>query len=80
MVEQDGDVAEPQHGEDLAGAFGGNVRRLREDARLTLERSAGAEPDRRRSGSVGGSAMRQRENASRSREPGAYGVRPGSVA
>ncbi|MEV6213313.1 XRE family transcriptional regulator [Nocardia sp. NPDC051833] len=37
MVEQDGDVAEPPHGDDLAGAFGANVRRRREDAGLTLE-------------------------------------------
>ncbi|HEY1179116.1 MAG TPA: XRE family transcriptional regulator [Phytomonospora sp.] len=29
---------EPQHGDDLAGAFGGNVRRRREEAGLTLER------------------------------------------
>ncbi|QIS14648.1 helix-turn-helix domain-containing protein [Nocardia arthritidis] len=35
MVEQD--AAEPQHGDDLAGAFGGNVRRRREEAGLTLE-------------------------------------------
>ena len=33
MVERD----EPQHGDDLAGAFGGNVRRRREEAGLTLE-------------------------------------------
>ncbi|WP_412519140.1 XRE family transcriptional regulator [Actinomadura madurae] len=38
MVEQDGNAAEPQHGDDLAGAFGGNVRRRREEAGLTLER------------------------------------------
>jgi transcriptional regulator with XRE-family HTH domain len=37
VVEQDGDAAEPQHGDDLAGAFGGNVRRRREEAGLTLE-------------------------------------------
>ncbi|MFX0577605.1 helix-turn-helix domain-containing protein [Nocardia nepalensis] len=37
MVEQDGNTAEPQHGDDLAGAFGGNVRRRREEAGLTLE-------------------------------------------
>ncbi|MGW6424002.1 helix-turn-helix domain-containing protein [Nocardia sp. NPDC055053] len=37
MVEQDGNVAEPQHRDDLAGAFGRNVRRRREDAGLTLE-------------------------------------------
>ncbi|MBC2879519.1 MULTISPECIES: helix-turn-helix domain-containing protein [Streptomyces] len=37
MVERDGDTAEPQHGDDLAGAFGGNVRRRREEAGLTLE-------------------------------------------
>ncbi|MGW5728181.1 helix-turn-helix domain-containing protein [Nocardia beijingensis] len=37
MVEQDGDATEPQHGDDLAGAFGGNVRRRREEAGLTLE-------------------------------------------
>ncbi|WP_433438411.1 helix-turn-helix domain-containing protein [Nonomuraea sp. CA-141351] len=37
MVEQDGNAAEPQHGDDLAGAFGGNVRRRREEAGLTLE-------------------------------------------
>ncbi|MFI6532841.1 helix-turn-helix domain-containing protein [Nonomuraea sp. NPDC050547] len=30
-------MAEPQHGDDLAGAFGGNVRRRREEAGLTLE-------------------------------------------
>ncbi|PXX54792.1 XRE family transcriptional regulator [Nocardia tenerifensis] len=35
MVERDAD--EPQHGDDLAGAFGGNVRRRREEAGLTLE-------------------------------------------
>ncbi|GIG69893.1 helix-turn-helix domain-containing protein [Phytomonospora endophytica] len=38
MVEQDENAAEPQHGDDLAGAFGGNVRRHREEAGLTLER------------------------------------------
>ncbi|MEV4130423.1 XRE family transcriptional regulator [Nocardia sp. NPDC049707] len=37
MVEQDGNATEPQHGDDLAGAFGGNVRRRREQAGLTLE-------------------------------------------
>lgn len=37
MVEQDKNAAEPQHGDDLAGAFGGNVRRRREEAGLTLE-------------------------------------------
>jgi transcriptional regulator with XRE-family HTH domain len=37
VVEQDGNVAEPQHGDDLAGAFGSNVRRRREEAGLTLE-------------------------------------------
>jgi transcriptional regulator with XRE-family HTH domain len=37
VVEQDGNAAEPQHGDDLAGAFGGNVRRRREEAELTLE-------------------------------------------
>ncbi|MEV4372063.1 XRE family transcriptional regulator [Nonomuraea sp. NPDC049637] len=37
MVEKDGNVAEPQHGGDLAGAFGVNVRRRREEAGLTLE-------------------------------------------
>ncbi|MFI0451961.1 helix-turn-helix domain-containing protein [Actinomadura sp. 6N118] len=37
MIEQDGNAAEPQHGDDLAGAFGGNVRRRREKAGLTLE-------------------------------------------
>ncbi|MFF0866907.1 helix-turn-helix domain-containing protein [Nonomuraea sp. NPDC050227] len=30
-------MAEPQHGDDLAGAFGVNVRRRREEAGLTLE-------------------------------------------
>lgn len=37
MVEQDGNEAESQHGDDLAGAFGSNVRRRREEAGLTLE-------------------------------------------
>ncbi|MFI7416393.1 helix-turn-helix domain-containing protein [Nonomuraea sp. NPDC049684] len=37
MVEKDGNAAEPQHGDDLAGAFGVNVRRRREEAGLTLE-------------------------------------------
>ncbi|MEV4251798.1 XRE family transcriptional regulator [Spirillospora sp. NPDC049652] len=37
MVEQDGNAPGPQHGDDLAGAFGGNVRRRREEAGLTLE-------------------------------------------
>jgi transcriptional regulator with XRE-family HTH domain len=37
MVEQDGNAAEPRHGDDLAGVFGGNVRRRREEAGLTLE-------------------------------------------
>ncbi|MEV5510210.1 helix-turn-helix domain-containing protein [Streptomyces orinoci] len=37
MVEQDGTAAEPQKVDDLAGAFGGNVRRRREEAGLTLE-------------------------------------------
>lgn len=37
MVEQDGNAAEPQRGDDLAGAFGRNVRRRREEAGLTLE-------------------------------------------
>ncbi|MET9181890.1 XRE family transcriptional regulator [Kitasatospora aureofaciens] len=37
MVEQDGTAARPPHGDDLAGAFGGNVRRRREEAGLTLE-------------------------------------------
>ncbi|MFI6956803.1 helix-turn-helix domain-containing protein [Nocardia sp. NPDC050408] len=37
MVEQDENTAEPQHGDDMAGAFGGNVRRRREEAGLTLE-------------------------------------------
>ncbi|MFD0689172.1 helix-turn-helix domain-containing protein [Actinomadura fibrosa] len=37
MAEQDVNAAGPQHGDDLAGAFGGNVRRRREEAGLTLE-------------------------------------------
>jgi transcriptional regulator with XRE-family HTH domain len=37
VVEQDGNTAESQHGDDLAGAFGCNVRRRREEAGLTLE-------------------------------------------
>ena len=37
MIEQDTNATEPQHGDDLAGAFGGNVRRRREEAGLTLE-------------------------------------------
>jgi transcriptional regulator with XRE-family HTH domain len=37
VVEQDGNAADPRHGDDLAGAFGGNVRRRREEAGLTLE-------------------------------------------
>ncbi|MET7298945.1 XRE family transcriptional regulator [Embleya sp. NPDC005575] len=37
MAEQDENAAEPRHGDDLAGAFGGNVRRRREEAGLTLE-------------------------------------------
>ncbi|WP_436775973.1 helix-turn-helix domain-containing protein [Yinghuangia sp. YIM S09857] len=37
MAEQDADGGEPRHGDDLAGAFGGNVRRRREEAGLTLE-------------------------------------------
>ena len=37
MVEQDANVTGPHHGDDLAGAFGGNVRRRREEAGLTLE-------------------------------------------
>lgn len=37
MVEQDGIPAGRQHGDDLAGAFGGNMRRRREEAGLTLE-------------------------------------------
>jgi len=38
VVEQDGNAAGPAHGDDLAGAFGANVRRRREEAGLTLER------------------------------------------
>ncbi|MBS2533627.1 helix-turn-helix transcriptional regulator [Catenulispora sp. NF23] len=37
MVKQDGNAAEPEPGDDLAGAFGANVRRRREEAGLTLE-------------------------------------------
>ena len=37
MVKQDANPAEQQHGDDLAGAFGGNVRQRREEAGLTLE-------------------------------------------
>ncbi|WP_433590526.1 helix-turn-helix domain-containing protein [Nocardia sp. CA-145437] len=37
MIEQDGNADEPRHGDDLAGAFGANVRRRREEAGLTLE-------------------------------------------
>ncbi|WP_026411340.1 helix-turn-helix domain-containing protein [Actinomadura oligospora] len=37
MIDQDGNAAEAQQGDDLAGAFGGNVRRRREEAGLTLE-------------------------------------------
>ncbi|MGW8355655.1 helix-turn-helix domain-containing protein [Streptomyces wedmorensis] len=37
MARQDENAAESQHGDDLAGAFGGNVRRRREEAGLTLE-------------------------------------------
>ncbi|MEV4394864.1 XRE family transcriptional regulator [Nonomuraea sp. NPDC049607] len=37
MIEQHGNAAGPEHGDDLAGAFGGNVRRRREEAGLTLE-------------------------------------------
>lgn len=40
MVEQDRNVAAAQHGDDLAGAFGRNVRRRREEAGLTLEQLA----------------------------------------
>lgn len=40
MVEQDANVAEAQHRDDLAGAFGRNVRRRREEAGLTLEQLA----------------------------------------
>lgn len=37
MVEHEGNAAEPQHADALAGAFGRNVRRRREEAGLTLE-------------------------------------------
>ncbi|GAA2118252.1 XRE family transcriptional regulator [Kitasatospora saccharophila] len=37
MAGQDGTAAAPPHGEELAGAFGGRVRRRREEAGLTLE-------------------------------------------
>ncbi|MBF6174347.1 helix-turn-helix domain-containing protein [Nocardia blacklockiae] len=37
MAEHNEDGAEPRHGDDLAGAFGGNVRRRREEVGLTLE-------------------------------------------
>ncbi|GLY76158.1 helix-turn-helix domain-containing protein [Actinoallomurus iriomotensis] len=37
MAKQDGNAAEPQHGDELTGAFGRNVRRRREEAGLTLE-------------------------------------------
>ncbi|MCK2215270.1 XRE family transcriptional regulator [Actinomadura sp. ATCC 31491] len=37
MVRQDANAPETQHGDDLAGAFGANVRRRREEAGLTLE-------------------------------------------
>ncbi|MFB8275897.1 helix-turn-helix domain-containing protein [Nocardia colli] len=37
MVQQDESAAEPQQRDDLAGAFGTNVRRRREEAGLTLE-------------------------------------------
>lgn len=37
MVEHDGIAAGAQHGDDLAGAFGRNVRSRREEAGLTLE-------------------------------------------
>ncbi|MER7131975.1 helix-turn-helix domain-containing protein [Streptosporangium saharense] len=37
MVEQGGNATGSQHGDDLAGAFGVNVRRRREEAGLTLE-------------------------------------------
>lgn len=37
MARQDENAAGSQHGDDLAGAFGGNVRRRREEAGLTLE-------------------------------------------
>ncbi|MER7844220.1 XRE family transcriptional regulator [Kitasatospora sp. NPDC096077] len=37
QVGQDGNTAGPRHGDEPAGAFGGNVRRCREEAGLTLE-------------------------------------------
>ncbi|MFC9897307.1 helix-turn-helix domain-containing protein [Nocardia sp. NPDC127579] len=37
MVEQDGNGPEAPHNDDLAGAFGANVRQRREEAGLTLE-------------------------------------------
>ncbi|MFC8719827.1 helix-turn-helix domain-containing protein [Kitasatospora sp. NPDC057198] len=37
MAEQDGTAAGAPHGDELAGAFGGRVRRRREEAGLTLE-------------------------------------------
>ncbi|MFF2554794.1 helix-turn-helix domain-containing protein [Nocardia sp. NPDC058058] len=37
MTEQDDNALDPQHDDDLAGAFGINLRRRREDAGLTLE-------------------------------------------
>ncbi|MGW4804862.1 helix-turn-helix domain-containing protein [Kitasatospora sp. NPDC004272] len=37
MAEQDGTAAGPPHDDELAGAFGGRVRRRREEAGLTLE-------------------------------------------
>ncbi|MFB6838539.1 helix-turn-helix domain-containing protein [Streptomyces sp. NPDC056361] len=37
MAKQDENAAGPQHGDDLAGAFGRNVRQHREEAGLTLE-------------------------------------------
>ncbi|MFE9576715.1 helix-turn-helix domain-containing protein [Nocardia sp. NPDC006044] len=37
MVQHDTNAAEPPPRDDLAGAFGGNVRRRREEAGLTLE-------------------------------------------
>ncbi|GAB4589367.1 helix-turn-helix domain-containing protein [Nocardia sp. IFM 10818] len=37
MTERDETAGEPQHGDDLAGAFGANVRRRREEAGMTLE-------------------------------------------
>ncbi|WP_198347231.1 helix-turn-helix domain-containing protein [Nocardia terrae] len=40
MVEQDGNPAEPRDRDDLAGAFGANVRRRREEAGLTLDQLA----------------------------------------